>query len=187
MQFCWSLKKITRAYLFQIALEIMWLPIRRPPVELQQTLLTLSILGKPKCLRSVAVAVYTWLILGSKYITFIDFLHNWFRFHLMYPFRVWILWIYSLSGFIIYHLFWNVINLWWGKSLLIVYAHDHVVREPERIFRKCTFALDWMMAVAVQQKKSKSKSHQTSSYFFSVVVFVWRWTRTEFAKSFCSR
>ena len=25
--FCWSLKKFTRAYLFQIALEIMWLPI----------------------------------------------------------------------------------------------------------------------------------------------------------------
>ena len=27
MQFCWSLKQFTRAYLFQIALEIMLLPI----------------------------------------------------------------------------------------------------------------------------------------------------------------
>ena len=28
VQFCSSLKKFTRAYLFQVALEIMWLPIR---------------------------------------------------------------------------------------------------------------------------------------------------------------
>ena len=28
VQFCWSLKKSTRAYLFQIELEIMWLPIQ---------------------------------------------------------------------------------------------------------------------------------------------------------------
>ena len=28
VQFCWSLKKFTSAYLFQIALEIMWLHIK---------------------------------------------------------------------------------------------------------------------------------------------------------------
>ena len=32
MQFCQSLKKFTRAYLFQIALEIIWLPIQITPV-----------------------------------------------------------------------------------------------------------------------------------------------------------
>ena len=35
VQFCYSLKKFTRAYLFQIPLEIIWLPTQKP---LQKTL-----------------------------------------------------------------------------------------------------------------------------------------------------
>ena len=31
VQFCWTLKEFTRAYLFQIALEIMWLPLLTEP------------------------------------------------------------------------------------------------------------------------------------------------------------
>ena len=42
------------------------------------------------------------------------------------------------------------------QKFVIVYAH-HVVPEPQRpmIFRKSTFALDWMVAVDLQQNSEK--------------------------------
>ena len=52
------------------------------------------------------------------------------------------------------------------KVLLIAFAHNHVVPEPQGpiIFGKTTFALDWMVAVALQQN-SKNNYNRNNPYW----------------------